>query len=237
MITCNEQEFDARPTFINQRRDNFNPKERLALKQLRNNDQIVIKPADKGSAVVIMDRLDYLKEGYRQLSDPHFYRKLDHNPTEEFRKQVQNQVEDMFQNGDIDETVKKHLTDTTCKTSQFYLLPKIHKNKFPPPGRPIISGNGSPTEKISQLMDHFLNPANSELPSFVKDTTHFLQHLEELGDLPENTILCSLDVTSLYTNILNDEGIQAAKETLYRTRPGTVKPTNDSLIGLLESVL
>ena len=30
---------------------------------------VVIKPADKGSAVVVWDRTDYLKEAERQLND------------------------------------------------------------------------------------------------------------------------------------------------------------------------
>jgi hypothetical protein len=87
-------------------------------------------------------------------------------------------------------------------------------------------------------VDHFLNPPNSDLRSYVKDTTHFLQILGELGDLPEDTLLVTLDVTSLYTNIPNDEGIQAARETLNRTRPESgLQPTNASLIKLLELVL
>ena len=75
------------------------------------NDNIIIKPADKGSAVVIMDRLDYLKIGYTQLSDKHFYRKLDSNPTELTRVEIQNTVEDLYQNGEIDESVKLYLSD------------------------------------------------------------------------------------------------------------------------------
>ena len=34
---------------------------------------IIIKPADKGSCVVVWDREDYLLEGYKQLSDTSTY--------------------------------------------------------------------------------------------------------------------------------------------------------------------
>ena len=34
---------------------------------------IIIKPADKGSCVVVRDREDYLLEGYKQLSDTSTY--------------------------------------------------------------------------------------------------------------------------------------------------------------------
>ena len=36
---------------------------------LQNDRSVVIKPADKGSAVVVWDRTNYLKEGERPLSD------------------------------------------------------------------------------------------------------------------------------------------------------------------------
>ena len=47
--------------------------EKLGLDALKNNPEIVLKKADKGSAVVVMNTTDYLREGYRQLSDPNFY--------------------------------------------------------------------------------------------------------------------------------------------------------------------
>ena len=185
-----------------------------------------------------MDRLTYLKIGYSQLSNKLFYTKLDLNPTEATRVEIQNVVEDMYQNGEIDESVKLYLSDTHCRTSQMYFLPKIHKNLNPPPGRPIVSANGCPTEKISQFVDHFLNPTTFTLPSYVKDTTHFLLKLSRLGRLSPNCLLATMDVTSLYTNINTDIGIDAVRRTLERTRRDpNLKPSNASLIKLLELVL
>ena len=80
--------FNHRPNFRPSPRNNLTPNERKALKELCNNKDIIIKPADKGSAVVIMQREDYLREGYEQLSDPKFYRKLEHEPTADFHKEI-----------------------------------------------------------------------------------------------------------------------------------------------------
>ena len=85
------------------------------MKDLLENKNIITKPAYKGSAVVVMDRLDYLKEGFRQLSDATYYARLEHEPTADFRKEVSDFVEDMYQNGEIDESVQKCLMyDTLC---------------------------------------------------------------------------------------------------------------------------
>ena len=49
--------------------NNLSKEERDALHSLKNDNTIVIKGTDKGSAVVVWDREDYLKEAHKQLSD------------------------------------------------------------------------------------------------------------------------------------------------------------------------
>jgi hypothetical protein len=61
--------------------DNLTPVEGTALQILRSNEDIIIKPADKGSAVVVMDKSAYIREAERQLCDDRFYNKLDKDPT------------------------------------------------------------------------------------------------------------------------------------------------------------
>ena len=61
----------------NPRRSNITHLEKEALTSLTNNDTIVIKPADKGGAIVVMNRKDYIAEGLRQLDDKKFYQRLE----------------------------------------------------------------------------------------------------------------------------------------------------------------
>ncbi|PIK58362.1 hypothetical protein BSL78_04750 [Apostichopus japonicus] len=91
-----------------------------------------------------------------------------------------------------------------CKAARFYLLPKIHKPGNP--GRPIISGNGSPTEKISLFVDHFIKPLVPQINSYIHDTPDFLRKLEDIkNQIPSTAIIGTFDVTSLYTNIPHAE--------------------------------
>ncbi|XP_061190260.1 uncharacterized protein LOC133198133 [Saccostrea echinata] len=64
--------------------DNLSKEERSALQSLKNRDDIVIKKADKGSTVVVLDKETYMAEAHRQLSDERFYKKLGSDPTKEF---------------------------------------------------------------------------------------------------------------------------------------------------------
>ena len=67
--------------------DNLTKSERSALYDVQNRQEI-IKPADKGSAVVVMNRDHYISEAERQLGDSTYYRLLDHDPIPEFAKEV-----------------------------------------------------------------------------------------------------------------------------------------------------
>ena len=81
----------------------------------------------------------------------------------------------------------------------------MHKPK--PVGRPIISGCDGPTERIPSLVDHLLQPIAMRQNSYIKDTTDFINFVQETT-IPQDTILVSKDVTSLYENIPQDDGIQ-----------------------------
>ena len=50
-------------------RDNLPKMEQLAIKQLRQNPDINIKGADKGSSIVVLNKEDKIKEGQIQLDD------------------------------------------------------------------------------------------------------------------------------------------------------------------------
>jgi len=108
MLACNELQFNPRPENNPQRKKNLTLEELLAMEDLIKNTNIIIKPADKGSAVVIMNRLDYLREGFKQLSDVKPYIRLDNEPTLNFNKEVENYVHDIWQNTEIDDKSERH---------------------------------------------------------------------------------------------------------------------------------
>ena len=88
-------------------------------------------------------------------------------------------------------------------------------------GRPIISGCSGPTEKISAFVDTLLQPISISQASYLKDTTHFINVIEKTK-VSKKTILVLMDVTSLYTNIPQEEGITTicrAYEHFHRDNP------------------
>ena len=124
-----------------------------------------------------------------------------------------------------------------ARTPLLYGLPKVHKPNIPL--RPIVSACDSPTDQLSNYVTHFIQPLVEILPSYIRDRKHFLQLLESLLPLPENAILVTADVASLYTNIPHKEGTEFVlhymKLHASTLPPGTLSP--HKIVVLLGTIL
>ena len=59
-----------------------------------------------------------------------------------------------------------------------------------------------------------MQPLAKKVESYIKDTNVFLKKLKELGSLPKNAILCTIDVVGLYPNISHKEGLASIRKHL-----------------------
>ena len=141
---------------------NLSPSEQLSLKQLKSDRNIVIKEADKGSAVVVWDRGDYISEANRQLDDRQVYEEIEVDPTVDLGKTINSRLNELREEDPGIEEVTEYLEVKDSKLGRFYLLPKIHKGLSSVKGRPVISNCGTITEHISEYLDHHLNPLVSQ---------------------------------------------------------------------------
>ena len=92
------------------------------------NMTIVIKEADKGSAIVIMHAEFYERKIKEMLHDTTMYEETDHNKD---RKTI-SLIKQLISNTESDLTDKEqdYLTKFESKMSNFYGLPKIHKHRI-----------------------------------------------------------------------------------------------------------
>ena len=171
-----------------------------------------------------------------QLSNINFYNLTTEEVTSHNVRKVNDLVNALIKTGQISEKCACYLTTDINRTQQFYLLPNVHTSFVNPPVRQIVSGTGCPTEKISQLVDNFIKPLVPKMKSYTGDPSHILTILETIK-VPNNCIIYTLDVTSLYTNIPHQEGIQAVSEQLAIHRTNLVKPSNLNIIKLIKIVL
>ena len=181
--------------------------ERKAITELKNNSEINVKKADKGTTTVIMNKLDKTQEGQTLLDDGNNYTPLEDPMAGATFQKVKQIVEELHQGSFIDEMTVKWLSQTPNppRIPVFYTLTKIHKPT--PVGRPIVAGNDGPTERISSFVDSLLQPIAKSQKSYLKDTTDFVNFIER-RKFPKDVFLVTLDVASLYTNIPQEEGIK-----------------------------
>ena len=206
------------------KRSNLTKEEQNALQELREDSEILIFEADKGGAVVVMDRTYYADKILEMLNDSQTYEEITANKD----KVVMKLMKELAGNHSHSLTEKEvnYLCHFDFKTSGFYGLPKIHKSKIicqeakvqkkpyirvlRPADlkfRPIVAGPRCPTSRLSNFVDILIKPFTLHVQSYLRDTIDFLNYLPRI--VPESTILVSFDVTSLYTNINHELGVKA----------------------------
>ena len=154
----------------------------------------------------MLDRLDYLAEAEKQLSDSNTYKKVKMSEKDQVKlvEKSNNMFEGFKKKTVITEKEKNYFKFNFKKATnvgKLHLLPKIHKRVSNVQGSPVILNCGTPTESVSEFLDHYLQPAMKEGKLCIKDTADFLDKLKDLGEIPEGAILVTTDVVGLHPSI------------------------------------
>ncbi|XP_013388913.1 uncharacterized protein LOC106157722 [Lingula anatina] len=135
---------------------NLTKGERNAIKPLKNNKDIIIIPADKGKAVVTMDRNEYEEKCNNLLKDETTYKQLAKDPTQKLKARLINKLKNIRKENRIDDATYQKIYPTAEVTPRFYATPKIHKKDNPV--RPIVSGINSITYELAKHLAKLLKP-------------------------------------------------------------------------------
>jgi hypothetical protein len=226
---------------LNKGNNNLTSSERTALSGLRNDQDVIIKPADKGGATVVMNKLSYLREAYRQLNDTHYYCRLDRPIYKENITNINNILTAVYSKGLINRKQFNYLqARESDRPRTFYLLPKVHKSraKWPqedmPEGRPIVSDVGSESYRVSEFINSIIRPLSMTHEAYIKDSYDFVSKVRD-RQIPSNALLCTCDVTALYTNMSFERTLRVTRECLEKSSPNKI--LNKYLMELLEITL
>ena len=212
-------------------------KEREDIEQLRADDNIVVKPSDKSKGFVIMSKASYVEKVNTMLANPASYERCQIT-LEELVKRTRSMVTKNIE-GKVPASLANELVPQSARMSQFYGLPKDHKPGMPL--RPVVSTCGSPSSNVSLLLERILNQLLKFVPAHLANTQECVRELCSLGHVPNDCIVASLDVVSLYSNIPIDESIDAAIELLDQHRREvdmfylTLSDVRQALMFVLES--
>jgi hypothetical protein len=198
-----------------------------ALLELKNNNNIVIKSADKKLGPVIMDKHEYtsLATNNKNLGDTTIYHKFRTKPTwNSAHKAI---IRILIQYKYIKIVAKKLQYSTMAKVlldrfdtthpefARIYFNPKLHKIYPPITLRPVCSTVGTPTYAISVLLDIKLQPYLKQIPTYIQSSTDILIKLNN-KQFPKTCAFLVADIESLYPSIPTAEGLQKLKQFLNR---------------------
>lgn len=167
---------------------------------LKENSDVFVTNADKGNVTVVLNKSDYFGKMETLLNNETIYEQTNKDKTLEVQKEINILINQWEEEKRISTQDAKGLKSNNCVISKLYGLAKIHKEGVP--FRPIVSSIGSATYKLSKLVGGILKFGIGKSPRRVHNSEEFKLQIQNVV-LPDNYVLVSLDVVSLFTNIDN----------------------------------
>lgn len=220
----------------------------VALKQIKQMTNIVIKPADKNLGPVVMTRQQYETMCYEHLNDKNTYQIITNYDPNKCYTELENILERnnkryIQYNNNKPTKRETPLCRSLCqlknnknqRAAYFYCNPKMHKTVVK--GRPIVSTINSVTYHTSIYLHKILFTILSKLITLVPSSRDALLIINKRQFAPNSKILCA-DVTSLYPSIPIQYGLNKMREMIKIMKKRFQMDINDELtMQLLEWVL
>ena len=182
-----------------------------ALVELKKEQSRVILTADKGVAIVIMDKEEYTEKAKALLEDQGTYKALKSDPTNRMKTKLISLLKKIKSEGGINDTQYKKMYPTGAVPPKFYGLPKIHKRGIPL--RPIVSSRGSISYEVAKELARILKPLVGSSPHHIKNTGDFIDQIKHVT-LPGNETITSYDVSALFTSVPIEAAINIIQRRL-----------------------
>ena len=141
---------------------------------MKNDNNIVIIPADKGNATVLLNRQEY-QEKLHNIIATGSYKKINKDPTPSTERKLSTllkKVKDDIAPGKYRTLVKHH-----SQPPYIYGVAKIHKVGVPL--RPIVSCVDSVCHPLNKYLAGILKPLTGKNPSYVKNSAHFVEIIKK----------------------------------------------------------
>ncbi|XP_062715519.1 uncharacterized protein LOC134291590 [Aedes albopictus] len=180
---------------------------------------VIYSRADKGNAVVIMDREDYDSRVRDMISAGPYEEFTFKNgkPKDPLNRMVEevNHVRKKVANLMGEDRLERKFHVPNPTVASLYCLPKIHKN--PVGMRPISSNIRTPTEKMAAWLVEEMRKYPVKHGKSVKNSVDLVEQLEGFK-LRRGEILVSFDVAALFPSVPATEALQSLRRHLERCR-------------------
>ena len=214
---------------------NITKAQNIALRVLKGDRDRIVLTADKGVAMVVMDKQDYINKA-NQLLNQNTYKVISKDPTNTIKNKLINILKGIKTKTGLGSNTYKSMYPTGCVPPKFYGLPKIHKPDTPL--RPIVSSCGSVTYGVAKELAKILKPLVGKSPHHINSTQDLVE-LAKHFKLEAGECLSSYDVSALFTSVPIDPALNIIKDLLVKDntlKEKTVMEVEDIIL-LLEFCL
>ena len=203
---------------------NLTKQQQQSLKKFQQARQAVtIKPADKNLGIILVNTDDYISQCLIHLTDTEAYRLIQHYPSEHitkqlshilsaFKSQLESHDKRLYKYLDYESrqtTLAHHVSTAYQKcTKTSHIFPQFALS--PHNLLPLLSPTG-------QFNDHVLVPVARFYPDYLHNSTELLLILQDLH-VPDDVVLVTVDVTSLYPSIPQAQCLNIIYEELHTHR-------------------
>ena len=198
-----------------------------AARQLKEDERIIIRRADKSPIFIILDREEYVSKLNAILADTSKFQKLKEDPTKKLKAKVNRVIKSANAlSGGV------HFQTIVGEFAPGYAYGTVKTHKNDNPLRPIISQVSTATYKLAKRLNQLLKPY---IPGkyLINSVDEFLDILR--AKKPEG-ILASIDVESLFTNVPIKETIEIILAEVYEKKSNGLPPLKLSKL-ILEKLL
>ena len=190
-------------------------KHRGSIRNLSNNENIVIMKQDKGRGVAIMDRNKYFDKCLALLNSEQFV-KINQDATATAERKVQQILRKIKQK--LPNEVSQKLYPTSSSPGKFYGTAKIHElltNRAIDelPVRPIISNINAATYDLDRYLAKILSPLSRS--DYTVSSSKKFTEIIKLKSIPDNYKLVLFEVKSLFMNVPLDSTIDFILNRIY----------------------
>ena len=160
-----------------QLKPNVSKGEMEAIKQLKADKDRVILTADKGIALVILEKKDYIEKAKQLLQDTNTCRTIQADPSTKLKNRLITKLKKIKLDTGLDDTTYKRMYPTGAVIPKFYGLPKVHKENTPL--RPIVSSIGSVSYGVAKEVARIIKPLVGSTEHHVNNSMEFTEEIKE----------------------------------------------------------
>ena len=109
---------------------NLSQEEQLALKELKMDMSLIILRADKGNAVVCINKADYIERVNKILQDPKKFKKVFKDESKDEENLINSRLNRLLKEKKINQNTYDRIYATGCSTPVLYCTVEVHKPNF-----------------------------------------------------------------------------------------------------------